>query len=60
MASNPQLHLMTKLLNIEEVTVKNYQIIENIGITIHLDNNKKKAISTVVRKLINSIKIIIM
>jgi transposase len=44
MASNPQLHLMTKLLNIEGVTVKNYQIIENIGITIYLDNNKKKAI----------------
>jgi hypothetical protein len=33
MASNPQLHLMTKLLNIEGVTVKSYQIIENIGIT---------------------------
>ena len=44
MASNPQLHLMTKLLNIEGVTVKNYQIIENIGITIYLDNNNKKAI----------------
>jgi transposase len=35
---------MTKLLNIEGVTVKNYQIIENIGITIYLDNNNKKAI----------------
>jgi transposase len=44
MASNPQLHLMTKLLNIEGMTVKNYQIIENIGITIYLDNNNKKAI----------------
>lgn len=44
MASNPQLHLMTKLLNIEGVTVKSYQIIENIGITIYLDNNNKKAI----------------
>jgi len=44
MASHPQLHLMTKLLNIEGVTVKNYQIIENIGITIYLDNNNKKAI----------------
>ena len=43
MASNPQLHLMTKLLNIEGVTVKSYQIIENIGITIYLDNNNKKA-----------------
>jgi hypothetical protein len=32
---------MTKLLNIEGVTVKSYQIIENIGITIYLDNNKK-------------------
>ena len=60
MASNPQLHLMTKLLNIEGVTVKSYQIIENIGITIYLDNNNKKAISTVGIKLINSIKIIIM
>jgi hypothetical protein len=59
-ASHPQLHLMTKLLNIEGVTVKNYQIIENIEITIYLDNNNKKAISTVGRKLINSIKIIIM
>ena len=44
MADNPQLHLMTKLLNIEGVTVKSYQIIENIGITIYLDNNNKKAI----------------
>ena len=44
MASNPQLHLMTKLLNIEGVTVKSYQIIENIGITIYLDNSNKKAI----------------
>lgn len=35
---------MTKLLNIEGVTVKSYQIIENIGITIYLDNNNKKAI----------------
>jgi hypothetical protein len=61
MASNPQLHLMTKLLNIEGVTVKNYQIIENIGITIYLDNNKKKPFApTVGRKLINCIKIIIM
>jgi hypothetical protein len=59
MADNPQLHLMTKLLNIEGVTVKSYQIIENIGITIYLDNNNKKAISSV-RKLINSIKTIIM
>ena len=41
MASNPQLHLMTKLLNIEGVTVKSYQIIENIGITIYLDNKQK-------------------
>jgi hypothetical protein len=61
MASNPQLHLMTKLLNIEGVTVKSYQIIENIGITIYLDNNNKKPFApTVGRKLINSIKIIIM
>ncbi|MEG4630796.1 transposase family protein [Microcoleus sp. AR_TQ3_B6] len=44
MVSNPQLHLMTKLLNIEGVTVKSYQIIENIGITIYLDNNNKKTI----------------
>jgi transposase len=44
MASNPQLHLMTKLFNIEGVTVKSYQILENIGITIYLDNNNKKAI----------------
>ena len=51
---------MTKLLNIEGVTVKSYQIIENIGITIYLDNNNKKDISTVGTKLINSIKIIIM
>jgi transposase len=35
---------MTKLLNIEGVTVKSYQIIENIGITIYLDNNNQKAI----------------
>ena len=33
---------MTKLLNIEGVTVKSYQIIENIGITIYLDNNNNK------------------
>ena len=50
MVSHPQLHLMTKLLNIEGVTVKSYQIIENIGITIYLDNNNKKAISTVGKK----------
>ena len=35
---------MTKRLNLEGVTVKNYQIIENIGITIYLDNNNKKVL----------------
>jgi transposase len=43
-ASNTQLHLMTKLLNLEGVTVKSYEIIENRGITIYLNNNNKKAL----------------
>ena len=51
---------MTQLLNIERVTAESYQIIENIGITIYLDNNNKKAILTLGKKLPNSIKLIIM
>jgi hypothetical protein len=50
---------MTQLLNIERVTAESYYIIENIGITLYLDNNNKKAILTLGKKLTNSIKLII-
>jgi hypothetical protein len=38
MPSNPQLKLMTELLNLEGVVVANYQIITDIGIVLHLEN----------------------
>ena len=44
MASNSELHLMTQLLNLEEVKVRSYRIIEETGIILSLDNTKKQAI----------------
>jgi transposase len=38
MPSNPQLKLMTELLHLEGVVVTNYQIINDIGIVLHLEN----------------------
>ena len=43
MVSNPQLKLMTNLLKLEGVKVINYQLIENIGIVLYLENIEKKA-----------------
>ncbi len=44
MASNPELALMTKLLKLKEVKVKNYQLTEGIGIFIYLENSQKKVV----------------
>ena len=43
MPSNPQLKLMTDLLQLEGVTVTNYQHLENIGIVLFLEKVEKKA-----------------
>lgn len=42
MASNPELALITKLLNLEGTKVKNYRLIEGIGIFIYLKSRTKK------------------
>ncbi len=41
MASNPELALMTKLLKLEGVKVKNYHFTEGIGIFLYLENSQK-------------------
>ncbi len=46
MPSNPQLNLMTNLLQLEGVTVKHYQCIESIGIVLHIEKIEKKATCT--------------
>ncbi|MDJ0574921.1 MAG: hypothetical protein QNJ65_07110 [Xenococcaceae cyanobacterium MO_234.B1] len=42
MPSNPELYLMTQLLNLEGMKVIDYRIIEGIGIILFLENTKKK------------------
>ena len=44
MPSNSELHLMTQLLNLPGFKVKDYRIIEGIGIILSLENTKKKVI----------------
>ena len=44
MASNPELALMTKLLKLEGIKVKNYQLTEGIGILLYLENSQKKVV----------------
>jgi hypothetical protein len=54
MPSNPQLKLMTELLQLEGVIVTNYQIIKEIGIVFHsncLDRQKK--IGSLVERVIS-------
>lgn len=46
MASNAQLNLMTNLLKLEELAVINYQIIEEIGVVLHLEKIDKTATCT--------------
>ena len=42
MASNSELSLMTKLLDIEGMKVKNYSLITGIGVLIYLESQEKK------------------
>ena len=44
MGTNPELALMTKLLKLKEVKVKNYQLTEGIGIFLYLENSQKKVV----------------
>ncbi len=44
MASNSELHLMTKLLNLSGVKVRDYRLIEGIGIILSLENTKKQVV----------------
>ena len=44
MASNSELHLMTQLLNLEGVKVRDYRLIEGIGIILSLENTKKQVV----------------
>ena len=44
MASNSELYLMTKLLNLPGMKVRDYRIIEGIGIILSLENTKKEVI----------------
>ena len=41
MASNSELHLMTQLLNLPGVKVRDYSLIEGIGIILSLENMKE-------------------
>ncbi|MBE9045543.1 ISL3 family transposase [Pleurocapsales cyanobacterium LEGE 10410] len=50
MASNSELHLMNQLLNLEEVKVIDYRIIEGIGIILSLENTQKKVLCPNCRK----------
>lgn len=43
MASNPELSLMTKLLNLEGIKVKNYCLVEGVGVLIYLESQAKTA-----------------
>jgi len=43
MPSNPQLKLLTELLDLKGFIVTNYQIIIDIGIVLHLENTERKA-----------------
>ena len=43
MPSNPELKLMTNLLKLEGVRVINYQLIEQMGIVLYIENIDKKA-----------------
>ncbi|WP_199321309.1 ISL3 family transposase [Microcoleus sp. FACHB-831] len=43
MASNPELKLMTNLLKLEGVRVINYQLIEQMGMVLYIENIDKKA-----------------
>ena len=44
MASNPELYLMTQLLNLEGVKVIDYRLIEGIGIILSLENTNQQVI----------------
>ena len=44
MASNSELHLMTQLVNLEGVKVRDYRLIEGIGIILSLENTKKQVV----------------
>lgn len=41
MPSNPELKLMTKLLNLDGMKVKNYQFIEQVGITLYIEHEPR-------------------
>ena len=41
MPSFPQVSLMTQILNLEEVNVLNYSIIENVGIFLFVEEKEK-------------------
>lgn len=43
MASNPELSLMTKLLNLEGIKVENYRLVEGVGVLIYLESQVKTA-----------------
>ncbi len=44
MASNPELYLMTQLLNLAGVKVIDYRLIEGIGIILSLENTNQQVI----------------
>ncbi len=44
MASNSELYLMTRLVNLSGVKVIDYRIIEGIGIILSLENTHKQAV----------------
>lgn len=44
MASHSELALMTKLLDIEGMKVKNYSLIAGIGVLIYLESQEKKVV----------------
>ena len=44
MASNSELHLMTQLLNLAGIKVRDYRLIEGIGIILSLENTNQQVI----------------
>jgi hypothetical protein len=41
MHSNPEIKLMTKLLNLDGMRVKNYRFLEGIGVSLYIEDKAR-------------------
>lgn len=55
MPSNPELKLMTKLLNLDGMKVKDYQFLDQIGICLYVENETKEIVCPKCGKKTNKI-----